>query len=150
MTKHLSRLLMAVFTLTSATAIVATQNPAPQTAAPQSPAPPQNPAPPAGGTAPAAPAPQGGRGSIEQQIAMGADFLKRPPVVRLDPAVQQQMFLLPPGYKIEPVLTDPMIEDPVGVTFDGNGRMYVLEMRSYMRDADGSNSREPISRISRH
>ncbi len=27
--------------------------------------------------------------------------------------------------------------------------MYVLEMRSYMRDADGSNSREPVSRISR-
>ena len=78
------------------------------------------------------------------------DFLKRPPVNRLDPAVQQQLFLLPPGYRIEPVLTDPLIEDPVSVTFDGNGRMYVLEMRSYMRDADGSNSREPISRISRH
>jgi mono/diheme cytochrome c family protein len=78
------------------------------------------------------------------------DFLKRPPVNRLDPAVQQQLFLLPPGYKIEPVLTDPLIEDPVAVTFDGNGRMYVIEMRSYMRDADGSNSREPISRISRH
>ena len=28
--------------------------------------------------------------------------------------------------------------------------MYVLEMRSYMQDAEGSNSREPISRISRH
>ena len=48
------------------------------------------------------------------------------------------------------MLTDPLIEDPVGVTFDGNGRMYVLEMRSYMQDADGSNSRAPISRISRH
>ena len=60
------------------------------------------------------------------------------------------MFLLPPGYKIDPVLADPLIEDPVGVTFDGNGRMYVLEMRSYMQDADGSTSRQPISRISRH
>ncbi len=80
----------------------------------------------------------------------GADFLKRPPVVRLAPEVQQQMFLLPPGYKIEPVLADPLIQDPVGVTFDGNGRMYVLEMRSYMKDADGSDSRAPISRISRH
>ncbi len=28
--------------------------------------------------------------------------------------------------------------------------MYVLEMRSYMRDADGSESRAPVSRISRH
>ena len=36
------------------------------------------------------------------------------------------------------------------MTFDGNGRMYVLEMRSYMQDADGSNSRAPVSRISRH
>ena len=28
--------------------------------------------------------------------------------------------------------------------------MYVVEMRSYMRDADGTNSRAPVSRISRH
>jgi mono/diheme cytochrome c family protein/glucose/arabinose dehydrogenase len=78
------------------------------------------------------------------------DFLKRPPVVRQDPAVQQKLFLLPPGYKIDLVLSDPDIQDPVGVTFDGNGRMYVLEMRSYMQDADGSGSRASISRISRH
>ena len=77
------------------------------------------------------------------------DFLKRPPVLRQSPETQQKLFLLPPGYKIEPVLADPDIQDPVGISFDGNGRMYVLEMRSYMRDADGSNSREPISRISR-
>ena len=96
-------------------------------------------------------APQGrGRGGLEADIAAGADFSPRPPVTRLTPEDQQKQFLLPPGYKIEPVLTDPLIEDPVGVTFDGNGRMYVLEMRSYMRDAEGSNSREPISRISRH
>jgi mono/diheme cytochrome c family protein len=87
---------------------------------------------------------------LQAQIDLGADFSPKPPVTRLDPAEQQKHFLLPPGFKIEPVLTDPLIEDPVGVTFDGNGRMYVLEMRSYMRDADGSNSREPISRISRH
>jgi mono/diheme cytochrome c family protein len=124
----------------------------------QSPQPPPG-QPPAQGTSPAGsagaqpPAGRGGfqgRGSIEAQIAAGADFLPRPPVVRLSPEVQQKLFLLPPGYKIEPVLSDPLIEDPVGVTFDGNGRMYVLEMRSYMQDADGSNSRAPISRISRH
>ena len=103
--------------------------------------------------APATPPPQpppAGRGGLEAQIALGADFSPRPPVTRLSPEEQQKQFLLPPGYRIEPVLTDPLIEDPVGVTFDGNGRMYVLEMRSYMQDADGSNSRAPISRISRH
>src|SRR5688500_11160896 len=82
--------------------------------------------------------PQAGRGATDPP---GADFLKRPPVLRQAPELQQQLFLLPPGYKIELVLADPAIEGPVGVSFDGNGRMYVLEMRSYMRDADGSNSR---------
>jgi glucose/arabinose dehydrogenase/mono/diheme cytochrome c family protein len=125
-----TRLLVASLSVTFATALVSTQSPPP---APQTP------------TRPA----QGGRGGFDDQAA-GADFLKRPPVVQQDPDVEQQLFLLPPGFKIEPVLTDPLIQDPVGVTFDGNGRMYVLEMRSYMQDADGSNSRAPVSRISRH
>jgi mono/diheme cytochrome c family protein/glucose/arabinose dehydrogenase len=91
-----------------------------------------------------------GRGGLDAEIAMGANFDKKPPVQRLTPEEQQARFLLQPGYRIEPLLSDPLIQDPVGVTFDGNGRMYVLEMRSYMRDAEGTNSREPISRISRH
>lgn len=100
---------------------------------------------------PAAQAPTGqSPNPLQAQIDLGADFSEKPPVKRLDPADEQKHFQLPPGFRIEPVLTDPLIEDPVGITFDGNGRMYVLEMRSYMRDADGSNSREPISRISRH
>ena len=78
------------------------------------------------------------------------DFLKRPAVVRQTPEAEQQMFLMQPGFKIDNVLADPLVQDPVGVTWDGNGRMYVLEMRSYMQDADGKDSRRPISRISRH
>jgi hypothetical protein len=113
----------------------------------------QAPSPPAGPPAPAPgpqqPAPGGGRG-LEAQIAMGADFSDKPPVRRLAPEAQQKTFLLPDGFRIEPLLHDPLVQSPVGVTFDGNGRMYVLEMRSYMQDADGSNSRAPISRISRH
>jgi mono/diheme cytochrome c family protein/glucose/arabinose dehydrogenase len=125
---------------------VISQAPAPQTqGAPSVPAAP----PPQGGRGNPSP-PQGGRGNLDAQIAQGADFLKRPPVLRQAPDAEQKTFLLPPGYKIEPVLADPLIEDPVGVSFDGNGRMYVLEMRSYMQDADGSTARQPISRISRH
>ena len=133
--RHLVRLLLTTSACALGSTLVTTQ--APATPPPQGPAA-QAPAPGAGG--------RQGRGGLDD----AADFLKRPPVVRQDPAAEQKMFLLPPGYKIEPVLTDPLIEDPVGVTFDGNGRMYVLEMRSYMQDADGSNSRAPISRISRH
>lgn len=89
-------------------------------------------------------------GSLLTGQTLPPDLSRKPPVVRLAPEAQQKLFLLPDGYRIEPVLTDPVIQDPVGVTFDGNGRMYVLEMRSYMQDADGTNSRAPISRISRH
>jgi mono/diheme cytochrome c family protein len=109
----------------------------------------QAPAAPAPGSAPAAP--QGGRGGFGAGAVdpPGSDFVKRPAVVRQTPEAQQEMFLLPPGYKIEPVLADPDVEDPVAVTFDGNGRMYVLEMRSYMRDVDGTGALDPTSRISR-
>ena len=36
------------------------------------------------------------------------------------------------------------------IAFDGNGRMYVAEMRTYMLDADGTGEQEPVSRVSRH
>jgi len=57
---------------------------------------------------------------------------------------------LPSGYKLEPVLTEPDIAEPVMVAFDGNGRMYVAEMRTYMLDADATGEQEPFSRVSRH
>ncbi len=102
---------------------------------------------PAAPAAPAAAARGGGRGG---NADAPGDFLKRPPVLSQTPEGERDLLLLPEGYKATAVLTDPVITDPVGVTFDGNGRMYVLEMRSYMLDADGSDSRKPVSRISRH
>ena len=80
----------------------------------------------------------------------GADFSAQPPVVALSPAEEQKKFLLPPGYHLEPVLTDPDIEEPMQIAFDGNGRMFVLEMRSYMQDKDAHGELDPISRISLH
>ena len=35
--------------------------------------------------------------------------------------------------------SDPVIKEPVVAVFDGNGRMFVAEMRSYMQDIDGKN-----------
>lgn len=50
---------------------------------------------------------------------------------------------------MEAVLTEPKIEQPAAITFDGNGRMYVLELRSYMLTADSKGTLEPVSGISR-
>lgn len=79
----------------------------------------------------------------------GIDLAPKAPVLPLSVADEQKLFLLPPGYKIEPILTEPAIEQPGAIAFDGNGRMYVLELRSYMLDADSKNELDPVSRISR-
>ena len=79
----------------------------------------------------------------------GIDLDKKAPVNPLVVAEEAKRFLLPPGYHISPVLTEPQIQQPGAISFDGNGRMYVLELRSYMLTADSKNELEPISRISR-
>ena len=78
------------------------------------------------------------------------DFSKKPPVVPLTPAEEAKRFWLPPGFKLEPVLSDPDIEEPAQIAFDGNGRMFVLELRGYMQDADASGELDPVGRISVH
>ncbi len=61
-----------------------------------------------------------------------------------------ESFRLPPGYRLEPVLSEPVIAEPVAAAFDGNGRLYVVEMRTYMQDADATGEDEPRSRASLH
>lgn len=80
----------------------------------------------------------------------GADFSPKPPITPLSAEEEQKRFILPPGYHMELVLSDPEIVNPTAIAFDGNGRLYVNEMRSYMHDADGSREFEPVSRISVH
>lgn len=85
----------------------------------------------------------------ENENWKGIDLAPKPAVQPLYPEEQAAKFLLPPGYSIEPVLTEPQIEQPGAIAFDGNGRMYVLELRTYMLTADSDGTLEPISRISR-
>src|SRR5690606_30813254 len=47
------------------------------------------------------------------------------------------------------VASEPMIQEPVAIAWDGNGTLYVAEMRTYMQDVDGSGQDLPLSRISR-
>jgi|GEM_PF-70224 len=55
---------------------------------------------------------------------------------------------LAPGYRLELVASEPMIEEPVLCVWDGNSRMYVAEMRTYMQDAEGTDQDLPRSRVS--
>jgi mono/diheme cytochrome c family protein len=56
---------------------------------------------------------------------------------------------LQPGYHLELVASDPDLISPVLCTWDGDGRMYVAEMRSYMLDINGSDEHQHDSRVSR-
>ncbi|MDX1565040.1 MAG: hypothetical protein R3236_06515, partial [Phycisphaeraceae bacterium] len=90
-------------------------------------------------------------------IATFAALLLLPGLVRaqkqvpmLSPAESLKTIQLPPGYYLEPVVTEPAIKEPAVAVFDGNGVMYVAEMRTYMQDADGSGKFNKVSRVSRH
>src|SRR6056297_1087520 len=41
------------------------------------------------------------------------------------------------GFELDLVAAEPMVHDPVALAFDGNGRIWVAEMRGYMPDIDG-------------
>jgi glucose/arabinose dehydrogenase len=73
-----------------------------------------------------------------------------PPVQALTPEETLKTMQLPKGYRMEVVLSEPHIQEPVAAAFDGSGRMFVAEMRTYMQDADGTNEHAPTSRVSLH
>jgi putative membrane-bound dehydrogenase-like protein len=82
--------------------------------------------------------------------AEAVDPAPRPAIVALSPEASIATMEMPKGYRLEPVLAEPDIAEPVMVAFDGNGRMYVAEMRTYMQDADATGEQQPFSRVSRH
>jgi mono/diheme cytochrome c family protein/glucose/arabinose dehydrogenase len=88
----------------------------------------------------------GGRGAPMWE----PDFSPKPRVLPLSPEEQAKRFWLPQGFRIEPVLTEPHVQEPAQIAFDGNGRMFVLEIRGYMQDADATGELDPVGRISVH
>jgi mono/diheme cytochrome c family protein len=81
--------------------------------------------------------------------ATRADFEPKEPIRAKTGEEQARTFVLPPGYRMELVLSDPAIDTPAVIEFDGNGRMYVVEFVTYMPDVEGTGQHEPRSRVSR-
>ena len=106
------------------------------------------------GTPAPQPAPAGrrglGGGRKDDPINADVDWTKQPPLRPSTPEEQLKKFILQPGYRLELVLSDPIIQEPTAIAFDGNGRMFVVEDRSYMLDLDMTGQLDPISRISMH
>jgi mono/diheme cytochrome c family protein len=65
----------------------------------------------------------------------------------LTPAQTMASYRLPAGYKLELVAAEPLVQDPVAIDFDPDGRMYVVEMRAFMPNLAGTGEDRPIGRI---
>ncbi|MEI6872065.1 MAG: dehydrogenase, partial [Verrucomicrobiota bacterium] len=82
----------------------------------------------------------------EAQISLVPEQLI-PPAPVLSPEDELKTFQLAPGYRAELVASDPLVGDPVAMTFGPDGRIWVVEMRGYMPDLDGTTEDQPQGRI---
>ncbi len=55
----------------------------------------------------------------------------------LSPAEALESFVLEPGYRIDLVAAEPLVQSPVAIAFDERGRMYVAENRGYPDPLEG-------------
>jgi glucose/arabinose dehydrogenase len=66
----------------------------------------------------------------------------------LSPADEMKHFYLPPGYHVELVASEPLIQDPIAIDWDADGRMWVVEYPEYVRDLQAPEPNlDPLGRI---
>lgn len=75
--------------------------------------------------------------------------LEPPPAPELTTDQALQAFHTAPGFSIELVAAEPMVEDPVAMTWDEAGQLYVVEMRGFMPDEHGSGEDAPVGVVVR-
>jgi mono/diheme cytochrome c family protein len=92
---------------------------------------------------------QNGDKASEKDLVSSLNWKKWSPdvVPVFTPAESLAQFKVAPGFKVELVASEPMVKDPVFVDWDDQGRMWVGELRTYMRDLDGTGENERMSRV---
>ena len=70
------------------------------------------------------------------------------PSPALSPEKELETFQLDPEFRIELVASEPLIQDPVVIKFDEDGKLWVVEMRGFMPNIDGIGEDAPVGRIS--
>jgi mono/diheme cytochrome c family protein len=67
------------------------------------------------------------------------------PVVPANESISKMK--LEPGMAIQLIASEPLVSTPVAMTFDKNGRIWVLEMEDYMPDTTGHGENEPLGKV---
>jgi glucose/arabinose dehydrogenase len=100
--------------------------------------------------------------AVALAVTAGAQGLQRSPANRpwppgvqkvagdsppLSPQDALKTFYMPPGYQVELVASEPLIQEPVALDWDLEGRLWAVEMPGFMADIRGSNEHDPIGRV---
>lgn len=70
---------------------------------------------------------------------------KEAPILSVEESIKD--FEIENGFVAEASCAEPLIEDPVALCFDEDAAMWVVEMRGYMHDKEGSGENLPSGRI---
>src|SRR5262245_48556370 len=85
----------------------------------------------------------GGRLTAQQTPAVPDYSAELPRIPPTEPADALKTFTVAPGFKIEQVAAEPLVNSPVAMEWDENGRLFVCEMRGY-----SENRNDKLSRVS--
>jgi glucose/arabinose dehydrogenase/mono/diheme cytochrome c family protein len=73
-------------------------------------------------------------GEIQQAVP---SHLTIPPAPILTAEQEMKTFKIAPGFHVELVASDPLVHNPVAMTFGPDGRIWVVEMSGFMPNPDG-------------
>jgi len=120
---------------------------APQTSTPPAPQPgaaaAQQPAPPPQTAAPDAASSITGTAKTPGSIWLPAKKAT-PSTAALTPEEEVKTFSMPPGYHAQLVAAEPLLDSPIIIDFDPDGRMWVLELQAFLPDTSGRDTQDPI------
>src|SRR5438874_6752338 len=88
---------------------------------------------------------RGDKGHTNQPLRVARENI--PPAPALTPEQALKTFKLQPGFRIELVASEPLVEAPIAISFDPDGRLWVLEMRGFMPNVDGAGERDIPGRV---
>ncbi|WP_232065008.1 DUF7133 domain-containing protein [Rhodocytophaga rosea] len=65
----------------------------------------------------------------------------------LSPQQSMEQMQVEDGFEVKLVASEPLVSSPVALTFDGKGRIWVIEMNGYMPDTIGTGEEVPSGKI---
>jgi mono/diheme cytochrome c family protein/glucose/arabinose dehydrogenase len=88
---------------------------------------------------------RGDRAGEVQKPLVSSETIPPAPVLTAEEALKS--FKVAPGFRVEIVAADPLINDPVAIAFDPDGRIYAVEMLGFMPNADGTGEDRPVGQV---